>query len=137
MLAYHCLSSKWVSSKYKHTTNFDTNHDSLLLNTTYTRLPRLRFLFQVVKTQSIAVYYQILPTLVHSKTTTVYDRIQVNSGNLPQQKLTLCQYRKLQSQTSLNLFLSSQIVSSFLNTHVRLLSSSSLNVFYNMKYWLP
>ena len=29
----------------------NTNHDSLLLNTTYTRPPRLRYLFQVVQTK--------------------------------------------------------------------------------------
>ena len=41
----------------------DTNHGSLLKNTTYTGPPRLRHLFQVVQTQITAAYWRILPTL--------------------------------------------------------------------------
>ena len=43
----------------------DTNHDSLLQNTTYTGPPRLRYLFQVVQTQTTTAYCTILPTLDH------------------------------------------------------------------------
>jgi hypothetical protein len=41
----------------------DTNHGSLLKNTTYTEPTRLRYLFQVVQTQTTAAYWRILPTL--------------------------------------------------------------------------
>jgi hypothetical protein len=43
----------------------DTNHDSLLKNTTYTGPPRLRYLFYVVQTQTTTAYWRILPTLDH------------------------------------------------------------------------
>jgi hypothetical protein len=43
----------------------NTNHDSLLKNTTYTGPPRLRYLFHVVQTQTTTVYCRILPTLDH------------------------------------------------------------------------
>ena len=43
----------------------DTNNDSLSLNTTHTRQPRLRYLFQIVHTQTRTAYYRVLPTLDH------------------------------------------------------------------------
>ena len=43
----------------------DTNHNSLLWNATYTRPPRLRYIFQVVQTQTTTAYCGMLPTLDH------------------------------------------------------------------------
>ena len=63
----------------------DTNHDSLLSNTTYTGPPRLRYLFQVVQTQTMAAYcriylhwttmFEIFFQVVQTQTTTAYCRI--------------------------------------------------------------
>ena len=44
---------------YHFSGSSDTNHDSLLSNTTYTGPPRLRYLFQVVQTQTMAAYCRI------------------------------------------------------------------------------
>ena len=43
----------------------DTNHNSLLQNATYTGPSRLRYLFQVVQTQTTKAYCRMLPTLDH------------------------------------------------------------------------
>jgi hypothetical protein len=43
----------------------DTNHVSLLHKTTHIGPPRLRYLFQVVLTQTTSAYCTTLPTLDH------------------------------------------------------------------------
>ena len=70
---------------YHFSGSSDTNHDSLLSNTTYTGPPRLRYLFQVVQTQTMAAYcriylhwttmIEIFFQVVQTQTTTAYCRI--------------------------------------------------------------
>jgi hypothetical protein len=67
---------------YHFSGSSDTNHDSLLSNTIYTGPPRLRYLFQVVQTQTMAAYcriylhwttmFEIFFQVVQTQTTAAY-----------------------------------------------------------------